>query len=107
MSEESRPVSQQELSRRPHNKEDEFFERQERERLEDLERQRRKKSLERKCPRCQNIILVPERHGDVEMDRCPECRGVWLDAGELEELTHPAKKDGAIMAFFKAVAGRD
>jgi uncharacterized protein len=26
------------------------------------------------------------RRQNVEFDRCPNCRGVWLDRGELERL---------------------
>ena len=37
------------------------------------------------CPRCRNIMDL-ERAEDVEVDVCLKCRGVWLDAGELEGL---------------------
>lgn len=39
-----------------------------------------------KCPKnCPNQLLMAERHG-VEIDYCPECRGVWLDRGELDKI---------------------
>ena len=39
-----------------------------------------------KCPACTDTLLVmSERHG-VEIDYCPQCRGVWLDRGELDKL---------------------
>ncbi len=39
-----------------------------------------------KCPICTGIDLkIAERHG-VEIDYCPECRGVWLDRGELDKI---------------------
>jgi len=39
-----------------------------------------------KCPNCPDVTLaISERQG-VELDYCPECRGVWLDRGELDKL---------------------
>ncbi|MBT0663567.1 zf-TFIIB domain-containing protein [Geobacter pelophilus] len=39
-----------------------------------------------KCPICTGIDLkIAERQG-VEIDFCPECRGVWLDRGELDKI---------------------
>jgi len=37
------------------------------------------------CPRCRSDQIVVETEG-VEVDWCPECSGVWFDAGELEAL---------------------
>ena len=39
-----------------------------------------------KCLVCQDSnLLMTERQG-VEIDYCPQCRGVWLDRGELDKL---------------------
>ncbi|AKM30030.1 hypothetical protein AB870_07835 [Pandoraea faecigallinarum] len=39
-----------------------------------------------KCPVCGTPdLLMAERQG-VEIDYCPNCRGVWLDRGELDKL---------------------
>ncbi len=39
-----------------------------------------------KCPICVTVDLnLAERQG-VEIDYCPECRGVWLDRGELDKI---------------------
>lgn len=39
-----------------------------------------------KCPSCPDATLaITERQG-VEIDYCPQCRGVWLDRGELDKL---------------------
>lgn len=39
-----------------------------------------------KCPHCENAeLLMSDRQG-VEIDYCPQCRGVWLDRGELDKL---------------------
>jgi len=38
-----------------------------------------------KCPNC-NVSLVISDRGGVEIDYCPDCRGVWLDRGELDKI---------------------
>jgi Zn-finger nucleic acid-binding protein len=39
-----------------------------------------------KCPICTGIDLkIADRQG-IEIDYCPECRGVWLDRGELDKI---------------------
>jgi len=38
-----------------------------------------------KCPKCNQFLVMSERQG-VEIDYCPECRGVWLDRGELDKI---------------------
>ena len=37
------------------------------------------------CPRCGGLMDI-EKADDIEVDVCLSCRGVWLDAGELEDL---------------------
>ncbi len=37
------------------------------------------------CPACQVQLKITDRQG-VEMDYCPQCRGVWLDRGELDKI---------------------
>lgn len=38
------------------------------------------------CPVCKDVKLtISERQG-IEIDYCPDCRGVWLDRGELDKL---------------------
>lgn len=38
------------------------------------------------CPKCQ-IPMREREKDDLVIDVCPQCRGVWLDAGELEKLS--------------------
>lgn len=38
-----------------------------------------------KCPIDDALLVVTERSG-VEIDYCPQCRGVWLDRGELDKI---------------------
>lgn len=39
-----------------------------------------------KCPACVSTLLVMSERQGVEIDYCPQCRGVWLDRGELDKL---------------------
>ncbi|MFJ3392346.1 TFIIB-type zinc ribbon-containing protein [Leifsonia aquatica] len=38
-----------------------------------------------KCPTDNATLVMSERNG-IEIDYCPECRGVWLDRGELDKI---------------------
>ena len=37
------------------------------------------------CPKCNVTLTIADRQG-VEIDFCPQCRGVWLDRGELDKI---------------------
>lgn len=39
-----------------------------------------------KCPVCVETNLVMSERQGIEIDYCPQCRGVWLDRGELDKL---------------------
>jgi Zn-finger nucleic acid-binding protein len=43
-----------------------------------------------KCPNDAATLVMSERSG-VEIDYCPECRGVWLDRGELDKILERAE----------------
>lgn len=38
-----------------------------------------------KCPNCNVPLTMSERQG-IEIDYCPQCRGIWLDRGELDKI---------------------
>ena len=38
------------------------------------------------CPVCSNVNLVMSERQGIEIDYCPQCRGVWLDRGELDKI---------------------
>lgn len=38
------------------------------------------------CPVCKNVKLVMADRQGIEIDYCPNCRGVWLDRGELDKI---------------------
>ena len=37
------------------------------------------------CPVCKTGLAMSERQG-IEIDYCPNCRGIWLDRGELDKI---------------------
>ncbi|HYP40099.1 MAG TPA: zf-TFIIB domain-containing protein [Chloroflexia bacterium] len=37
------------------------------------------------CPNCNIELRMADRQG-IEIDYCPQCRGVWLDRGELDKI---------------------
>ncbi|HQS00331.1 MULTISPECIES: zf-TFIIB domain-containing protein [unclassified Polaromonas] len=39
-----------------------------------------------KCPTCPDSVLTMSERQGVEIDYCSQCRGVWLDRGELDKL---------------------
>ncbi|MET1023811.1 MAG: zf-TFIIB domain-containing protein [Pseudoxanthomonas sp.] len=42
------------------------------------------------CPVCKTTALVMSERQGIEIDYCPQCRGVWLDRGELDKLIERA-----------------
>ncbi len=43
------------------------------------------------CPKCQATMRNYERNG-VNVDQCSECRGIFLDRGELEQIMDAEQK---------------
>ena len=39
-----------------------------------------------RCPKCSGAMRTYERNG-VHLEQCDNCRGIFLDYGELESLT--------------------
>ncbi|WP_424768960.1 zf-TFIIB domain-containing protein [Paenibacillus sp. sgz302251] len=39
-----------------------------------------------KCPVCEDVRMREVLKDDVLIDVCPDCKGVWLDRGELDKL---------------------
>lgn len=81
---------------RPTEKEEEYIARQEFTRLKKIEEEKHKhiakeekKKLKElhhmKCPKCgMELIEIDYKH--IKIDKCSECAGIWLDAGELETV---------------------
>jgi protein-arginine kinase activator protein McsA len=100
---------------KPSNTEEEYFAREEIEKKRKLALQQadelaqaEKKRLQElhylRCPKC-GMKLQSVRQGPVEIESCFNCQGIWLDAGELEQLVkkkedaHPVME--AILNWFK------
>ena len=48
-----------------------------------------------KCPVCKDPDLVMSDRQGIEIDYCPQCRGVWLDRGELDKIIERSAADVA------------
>ncbi len=46
------------------------------------------------CPTCKDVQLVMSERKDIEIDYCPQCRGVWLDRGELDKIIERSITEG-------------
>lgn len=101
---------------KPSSVEDEYFAREDIEKKRKLalqqaeamaakQREELKQLHYMKCPKCGMDLQVLKR-GDVEIDSCFNCNGVWLDAGELERIMaqgseQSGKVMGAVLNLFK------
>ncbi|MFA6963869.1 MAG: zf-TFIIB domain-containing protein [Patescibacteria group bacterium] len=47
-----------------------------------------------KCPLCNIDLVMSDRQG-IEIDYCPQCRGVWLDRGELDKIIERSSQDSS------------
>lgn len=84
---------------KPSRNEDEYFVKQDAEAIKeyrarlDAERlEKERKSHFMKCPKC-GADLKERRMGSVAVDTCPECHGMWLDAGELDLVRQARDSD--------------
>ena len=46
------------------------------------------------CPVCRVPLSMSDRQG-IEIDYCPQCRGVWLDRGELDKIVERSAPQAA------------
>lgn len=68
------------------------------------EEKRRQKELHwMHCPKCGHKLST-QHHGSVEIDVCPSCRGLWLDANELETIL--AKESSLFKSALKILGHR-
>ena len=86
---------------KPSKKEEEYFFRLEIEKKKKAEQKKQAKlDAEEKqilkdlhymhCPKCGKNLIEIDYKG-IAVDKCSECDGVWLDAGELEQISHLEK----------------
>jgi len=85
------------MSEKSKGKEEEYFARLEFEKLKKIEqekhvklaedeKQRIKKLHYMRCPKC-GMELIEINYKGILIDKCSECEGIWLDAGELESTS--------------------
>jgi Zn-finger nucleic acid-binding protein len=79
---------------KPSRNEDEYFAREDaellkrqRERANAVSADAERKSHFMKCPKDGYDLAGTEYHG-VQIEVCPHCGGMWLDAGELQAVAH-------------------
>ncbi|HKU62051.1 MAG TPA: zf-TFIIB domain-containing protein, partial [Gemmatimonadales bacterium] len=79
---------------KPSRNEDEYFAQQNAELLQKQRELASKAALEAerkshymKCPKDGHDLASSEYHG-VQIETCPHCGGMWLDAGELAVVAH-------------------
>jgi uncharacterized protein with PIN domain len=81
---------------RPSEREAEYVARVEYEKRKKLEEEKHKKMKEEekkklkelhfmRCPQC-GMELIEIDYKNIKVDKCSECEGIWLDAGELEAV---------------------
>lgn len=76
---------------------------EEREAAEKAEERKRLRDLHHmKCPKCGHDMKAQDAEG-IEVDRCTFCEGLYLDAGELEELF--SKRQDERRAIWRRVLG--
>jgi len=92
---------------KPSRNEDEYFAKQsadlikrKRSAQENEQRNAERKSHYMKCPKCGADLGTEDYHG-VQVDRCPECNGMWLDSGEVEDLL--AREDAGVINVFRSI----
>ncbi len=85
----------------PSEKEEEYFARLEYEKKQKIEREKHEKlkAEERlkmkdlhfmRCPKC-GMELIEFDYKNIKIDKCSECEGIWLDAGEMEAVAKMEK----------------
>ena len=57
------------------------------------------------CPKCGQKLSM-EKCGAVEIDVCPSCKGVWLDAGELGTIVENAAQGSFFHNCLRILRGR-
>ena len=59
-----------------------------------------------RCPVCKKEDLVILEFDDIEIDYCLDCKGIWLDAGEMDLMVGDAEKAERIRSSFEPVSAK-
>ncbi|NOT07186.1 MAG: zf-TFIIB domain-containing protein [Gemmatimonadales bacterium] len=77
---------------KPSKNEDEYFAKEDAERIRKMREKEaaervaaERKSHHMKCPKCGGSLQT-ENFQEIQIDRCPDCGGVWFDHGEVEQI---------------------
>jgi len=82
---------------KPSDKEDEYFAKLEFEQKKKVEDEKHKKMAVAekdklkelhfmRCPKC-GMELIEIDYKNIKIDKCSQCAGIWLDAGELDAVS--------------------
>ncbi|MFC1898684.1 zf-TFIIB domain-containing protein [Candidatus Cloacimonadota bacterium] len=52
------------------------------------------------CPVCKKEPMIVLELNEIEIDHCLKCKGIWLDAGELELMLGNIEKSTALLEQF-------
>jgi hypothetical protein len=96
------------MAQKPSEKEEEYFARMDFERKKRIETEKHRQLLEEekkrlvalhqmRCPKC-GLELIEIDYKGIKVDKCSECEGIWLDAGELETVSKLGQS--ALECFF-------
>ena len=89
------------MPEKPSEREAEYFARMDYERKKKFEEEKHRKLAEgekkrlkelhfMRCPKC-GMELIEIDYKGIKVDKCSECEGIWLDAGELETVSRLEK----------------
>ena len=101
------------MNEKPSRNEDEYFAKREaeilkarREAAAKADKDAARKAHFMKCPKCGGDLKTEAYHG-IQIDRCPDCLGVWFDAGEAEMLikNESSGLGGVFAALVRGVRG--
>ena len=97
------------IEHKPSSNEEEFFAKQDAELMKehratlDAAREKAERhSHHMRCPKCGGGLKTRVHH-HVKIDECPDCHGIWLDAGELSQLERV--QDGKVESYVKSLFG--
>lgn len=77
--------------------ENEYFRRREQELIEKMKAklgEEGTKSTDLQCPKCDGTLHTAD-YENIAIDVCDKCHGVWLDAGELAQISHHEENTGS------------
>ena len=106
---EDRDRLSKKLRDKRHGEEDQYFQKRDREliaklrQVKEAEQESTVRELAReRCPKC-GAPLRTEALWGVSVDQCPECEGIWLDPGELQQVVDHDRKTGWLTRYLELI----